>query len=90
MILPETDRKAAVKIAERARAAVARLSITHQQSPAAPFVTVSAGISAYSPDGAITADQLIRDADQALYQAKRLGRNQIVAATIGVPDLGIV
>jgi diguanylate cyclase (GGDEF)-like protein len=90
MILPETDRKAAVRVAERVRAAVARLNITHQKSPAAPFVTVSAGISAYSQDGAMNADQLIRDADQALYQAKRLGRNQIVAATIGVPDVGVV
>jgi diguanylate cyclase (GGDEF)-like protein len=90
MILPETELSDAVKIAERVRAAVTQLSITHQNSQAAPFVTISAGISACSREGPISAERLIRDADQALYQAKRLGRNQIVAANIGVPDVGVV
>jgi diguanylate cyclase (GGDEF)-like protein len=42
-------------------------------------VTVSAGIASYPGQG-LTPDALIRAADQALYQAKALGRNRVVAA----------
>jgi diguanylate cyclase (GGDEF)-like protein len=43
-------------------------------------VTLSSGIASY-PDQGLTPDALIRSADQALYQAKAQGRNQVVVAS---------
>ncbi|MDD5250407.1 MAG: PAS domain S-box protein [Rhodocyclaceae bacterium] len=43
---------------------------------AAPVVTISIGISVYSADGADNAAELMRQADIAMYEAKRAGRNR--------------
>ena len=79
MILPETDLSAAVQIAEAAREAVAQLRIAHAKSPTAPYVSISGGIAVLLRRGDMSAQQLITDADQNLFQAKRLGRNRMVA-----------
>ena len=43
--------------------------------------TVSLGIAAYEPGGPIQAeDELLREADKAMYKAKANGRNQVVVA----------
>ena len=42
--------------------------------------TLSVGVAAF-PGHGTTCDELIRAADQALYAAKRSGRNRVVAAT---------
>jgi diguanylate cyclase (GGDEF)-like protein len=80
IVLPETDLAGAAKIAEAAREAVARLRIPHAASPAGVFVSISGGVGALDRKAIVTAEQLIRAADQNLYQAKALGRNQVVAA----------
>jgi diguanylate cyclase (GGDEF)-like protein len=79
MILPETDLSAAVQIGEAAREAVAQLRIAHAKSPTAPYVSISGGIAVLLRRGDMSAQQLITDADQNLFQAKRLGRNRMVA-----------
>lgn len=73
VILPETDIAAALQSAERLRCAVE-----------AGFerdigLTVSVGAACF-PQHAATVETLIRSADEALYQAKRAGKNRIASA----------
>ncbi len=76
-ILPNTDEATAQAIAERLREKIDQFSITlNGQSIKA---TMSIGISSYPQDGE-TPDFLIRAADAALYEAKKTGRNRVVAA----------
>ena len=77
LILPETELGAAVQIAEAAKDAVAQLRIAHHKSPTASVVTISGGIAILFQVGEISAQQLIKVADQHLFEAKRLGRNRI-------------
>jgi len=79
LVLPDTDLAGARLIAETARAAVERLRIHHGHSPAGPYVTVSGGISALV-DKIETAEQLIGEADQRLYEAKQSGRNRVASS----------
>lgn len=74
ILLPNMPLEAAVQRAEAWRAAVERLSIAHGDFRLA--FTISLGVSAY-PDHGKTPDELTRCADQALYKAKRDGRNQV-------------
>jgi diguanylate cyclase (GGDEF)-like protein len=79
LILPETELGAAVQVAEAARAAVAQLRLAHAQSSTAPNVSISGGIAVLVRRADMSAEQLIADADQNLFQAKRLGRNRMIA-----------
>jgi len=78
LVLPETELSGAVQVAETARKAVEHLKITHEHSNAASHVSISAGVAAQLPEMTITAEQLIMASDEALYQAKHLGRNRVV------------
>jgi diguanylate cyclase (GGDEF)-like protein len=79
MILPDTELAGAAHIAEAARDAVAQLTIAHDRSAAAAYVTISGGVAVLRTID-ITSQQLITAADQALYQAKHLGRNRMISA----------
>jgi len=74
VLLPDTDRGGALTVAERIRKALAGSAI-RVTGEATIGVTVSVGVCCY-PDHADSADALMRNADQALYAAKRLGRNR--------------
>jgi len=77
VLLPSTDREGACRVAERLRAAVEELAITHQYSTVATVVTLSIGCATHSPDDAgELPDDLLRRADEALYRAKEAGRNR--------------
>ena len=75
IILPATSKEKALIVAERARKAVADLNIPHAKSSGKPYVTLSLGISCIIPSEDNSRKALIRDADQALYEAKAQGRN---------------
>jgi len=75
ILLPDTDIQAALRIAERVRAAIAEMSLAGTDVA----VTVSVGVAGY-PEHASTPDRLARLADAALYLAKRQGRNRVELA----------
>jgi len=86
LLLPNTPPQGAQMIAERLRENVFGLKIRHEASTAAPYVSISVGISTYQPDQAfgrasgesVAVDdaQLLETADRALYAAKQQGRNR--------------
>lgn len=75
IVLPDTPREAALRIADRVRVAV-------EQKVRSPRpVTVSVGCSETIGEMASDLRSLVELADKALYQAKRLGRNRVVCAS---------
>jgi diguanylate cyclase (GGDEF)-like protein len=82
VVLPDADVDGAAVVAERVRAAVARRTILTPEGEDVG-ITASLGVAAY-PD-APSADALLEAADEALYRAKRAGKNR-VATTDGVLD----
>lgn len=79
IILPDTDQAGGLVIAEKLRAEVERLTIEHKSS-SYQIVTVSLGVAAMVPEHGGLASQLIELADQALYEAKKQGRNRVSQA----------
>lgn len=82
LIVPDTDEQGAYVLAERLRAAVEALP----RPAGAPELTVSFGIATFPVHGESRA-ALLRSADQALYAAKRLGRNRSVISSAEVPGI---
>lgn len=80
VILPETNLAGAVVLASHISETMRGLGLPHLGSDISEFVTVSLGI-ATATDHVLTAgDQLVALADQALYQAKKNGRNRYEVA----------
>ena len=79
IILPQTDSEGAIMMAERIKTNVSDLMIPHARSKCHRFVSISLGVGTMAPGVARTAEELIQLADQALYRAKELGRNQVIA-----------
>jgi len=86
LLLPGLDLERATAIADEARKAIEDLLINHSESPCG-HVTVSIGIESAVPDGFQTSADLVEAADNALYAAKRHGRNNVVAH--GRPQLRV-
>jgi diguanylate cyclase (GGDEF)-like protein len=80
IVLPETDSAEAAAIGERIRARFEYRSFLGDDGR---LLTCSIGVATY-PAQAIDADTLIDLADNAMYQAKRLGRNRVSVAVTGV------
>jgi diguanylate cyclase (GGDEF)-like protein/PAS domain S-box-containing protein len=84
VLLPETEEVAAVELAGAFRNRLNGLHLPHSASEFG-HVTASIGIATrngYAPE--LTASQLLKDADQALYRAKRNGRDQIAVSESAV------
>lgn len=77
IILPQTPVDGGRVLAEKIRNQIQALNLVHEQSAAAPVITVSAGVAGIIDFEDLTPGVLIRQADQALYQAKEQGRNQV-------------
>jgi diguanylate cyclase (GGDEF)-like protein len=80
LLLPGLSIERAAAIAEEAREAIEDLQIAHSQSPCG-HVTVSIGVESMVPEKYHKISDLIETADRALYEAKRRGRNTVVART---------
>jgi diguanylate cyclase (GGDEF)-like protein len=77
LILPHTDLEGAYAIAERIRVAIAELRVPRTDGGEPLHVTASVGVAA-SNEG--NQDALIAEADGALYEAKRQGKNRTIRA----------
>lgn len=78
VILPGTDLEGAAQVAERIRAALAEREMLSLDG--APLrVTASFGVA--TSDATTTVQQLIEAADEALYRAKRAGKDRVYAGT---------
>jgi diguanylate cyclase (GGDEF)-like protein len=76
IVLFDTGRDDAVRIAEDIMAAVRDLGVPHADSSAGKVLTISIGIACVVPAARRSWQGLVQLADQALYAAKDAGRNQ--------------
>lgn len=82
LLLPETDADEARGVAERVRATIANEPMEIMEGTEGTSslnTTVSIGVATYPIDGS-KEQELLQQADQAMYLAKRLGRNQVRTA----------
>ena len=77
VVMPETDMAVATMVAERLRRRIASEPFAIQQGSNHLNVTISVGIAAMNAPNE-TAAAILKRADQALYRAKRDGRNRVV------------
>lgn len=80
LILPETTPEQAFLVADRLRTRVASRLFNAPELSHPLSITISIGLASF-PDDATTKRGLIERADQALYQAKRSGKNTVVASS---------
>ncbi|MDM8529685.1 diguanylate cyclase [Anaerolineales bacterium HSG25] len=78
LVLPYTKEHGAYQLALRIKTELSQLQISHARSIVSPYVTCSMGITSIIPQESSSVIELVDRADQALYQAKEQGRNQIV------------
>jgi diguanylate cyclase (GGDEF)-like protein len=80
LILPNANYEQAKHMMVAIQSALTALRLEHKGSmlPAINYLTLSAGIACNKRNSSITSAEFIQQADQALYQAKQAGRNQVM------------
>lgn len=86
IVLPATDCFGALKVAARIQQSLAELGIPHPASQVSPVITLSIGIAVIVPPLHTEPEKLIAAADQQLYRAKLLGRNQYQIIDLAYPQ----
>jgi diguanylate cyclase (GGDEF)-like protein/PAS domain S-box-containing protein len=82
VILPHTDSKEAINLNNAFIENLRKLAIPHSQSDVSNHITISTGIITIIPDKTVDANTLIHAADEALYKAKKNGRNRTEIASL--------
>lgn len=77
VILPNTEAEGAVTVAQEIRAGLKALGLVHASSQVSKIVTLSLGVASVIPSQEYLGDRLIAEADEALYAAKKQGRDRI-------------
>lgn len=72
------EKEEAIKNADMLRQKIEELHIPHEKSLVSNCVTVSIGVAYTIPNNNFTHEDLFKVVDEALYQAKNGGRNQVV------------
>jgi len=85
-VLVQSDAEHARTLAEQIRDKIEQLAIPHPASAVADHVTGSIGVAALVPSDETDPGSLIKRADDALYQAKRRGRNRVSVYGSGTPE----
>ena len=80
ILLPATPEEGAVRVAEKVRQAVARSPVYSGERVAPVSLTISVGVASLVPGPGVEPQELIRQADEALYAAKESGRNRVMVA----------
>ncbi|MGV6825440.1 MAG: GGDEF domain-containing protein [bacterium] len=76
MVLPSVDIDGAMTVAKRLQAHLAARKIPHSSSTVDTAITVSIGIAINRHEHSKSIDELVREADLALYESKASGRNR--------------
>jgi diguanylate cyclase (GGDEF)-like protein len=82
IILPDTNLAAAISVGEKLRRAIEAHHFPGVSRP----VTISVGVAIF-PSNGTDRDDLVRPADQSLYEAKQLGRNRVQPASADTPQV---
>jgi diguanylate cyclase (GGDEF)-like protein len=77
IVLPHTSQMGARTIAEEIQKAIAAQRISHKKSPVSRYLTTSIGVATTIPDHDEGMADFINLADQALFKAKKSGRDRI-------------
>lgn len=81
-VLPGTDRKGALKVADRFLRETKNLEIEHKTSSVDKYVTISVGVATIEPEESKETSSFVGKVDKALYTAKEDGRNCVRVAGV--------
>ena len=76
-VLPDCDQSGAVLVAEKIRCNVEMMKIPNENSAAGKFITISVGVQSRLCEEDKAWQEMLKQADLALYEAKEAGRNQV-------------
>ncbi|NEQ48977.1 MAG: diguanylate cyclase [Leptolyngbya sp. SIO3F4] len=79
IVLPNTELSVACEILERVQMQIATLEIAHKASDVSDYVTLSFGLVTLDNPKNTSSKVMLEKADEALYQSKRKGRNQLTS-----------
>lgn len=85
LLLPNTDDEGARKVGERLLRRIDQQRIPHLHSRTAHHITISIGVATALADSNMSAEELLKRADIALYQAKNAGRHRLQRADALTP-----
>jgi diguanylate cyclase (GGDEF)-like protein len=77
-ILPNTELLGAVAVARAIQEEVKQLKIPHERSEVSEYVTLSMGVTSTIPTQDLSVEDLVAAADEALYKAKKRGRDRFL------------
>jgi len=78
IVLPATPLADAARVGEKVRSNIESLKVVHQTSEVSKYITVSVGIATTIPEINMVPASLLDQADKALYEAKKQGRNRVI------------
>lgn len=76
VILPDTSLEGSLYIAQKIRKAIQDLNIEHSASSVSDHVTISIGVASVVPSDHNNVEEVLKLADEALYESKEQGRNR--------------